>query len=259
MFPLPVGPRQTRRLRAGRGAARSGRRQPRSWALPLRGPDKHGAKPRCPAPARACLPASRLGQVPQNAAPPRKELGKRQCGQAPARRRHDGGRRPPSPSPGRRPAEGQKPGRGRLGGRQSPRDRGASPATPHSARRAREAGPGEVGGRRGGRGGTRVGTMAIDWIGFAYAALLAVGGVVGYTRKGSKTSLAAGLTFGSVAGYGAYCITRDPRNVKISLFSAFLLTIIMGMRFKRSKKLMPAGLVACLSLLMILRLVFMLL
>uniref|UniRef100_A0A8C4UQV5 Transmembrane protein 14A n=1 Tax=Falco tinnunculus TaxID=100819 RepID=A0A8C4UQV5_FALTI len=59
--------------------------------------------------------------------------------------------------------------------------------------------------------------MAIDWIGFAYAALLAVGGVVGYTRKGSKISLAAGLTFGSVAGYGAYCITRDPRNVKISL------------------------------------------
>ncbi|XP_074905374.1 transmembrane protein 14A isoform X2 [Buteo buteo] len=60
--------------------------------------------------------------------------------------------------------------------------------------------------------------MAIDWIGFAYAALLAVGGVVGYTHKGSKISLAAGLTFGSVAGYGAYCVTRDPRNVKISLW-----------------------------------------
>ncbi|XP_068793471.1 transmembrane protein 14A isoform X2 [Struthio camelus] len=88
--------------------------------------------------------------------------------------------------------------------------------------------------------------MAIDWIGFAYAALVAVGGVLGYTRKGSKISLAAGLTFGSVAGYGAYCVTRDPRNVKISLFSAFLLTVIMGMRFKRSKKLLPAGLVACL-------------
>ncbi|KFW92870.1 Transmembrane protein 14A, partial [Phalacrocorax carbo] len=99
----------------------------------------------------------------------------------------------------------------------------------------------------------------IDWTGFAYAAMLAVGGVIGYVRKGSKTSLAAGLTFASMAGYGAYCVTRDPRNVKISLFSAFLLTIIMGMRFKRSKKLMPAGLVACLSLFMILRLVFMLL
>uniref|UniRef100_A0A8B9VC17 Transmembrane protein 14A n=1 Tax=Anas zonorhyncha TaxID=75864 RepID=A0A8B9VC17_9AVES len=63
--------------------------------------------------------------------------------------------------------------------------------------------------------------MAIDWIGFAYAALLAVGGVVGYTRKGSKISLAAGLTFGSVAGYGAYCVTRDPKNVKISLCKCF--------------------------------------
>lgn len=31
---------------------------------------------------------------------------------------------------------------------------------------------------------SRVGAMAIDWIGFAYAALLAVGGVIGYTRKG---------------------------------------------------------------------------
>uniref|UniRef100_A0A8B9NDX8 Transmembrane protein 14A n=1 Tax=Accipiter nisus TaxID=211598 RepID=A0A8B9NDX8_9AVES len=69
--------------------------------------------------------------------------------------------------------------------------------------------------------------MAIDWIGFAYAALLAVGGVVGYTRKGSKISLAAGLTFGSVAGYGAYCVTRDPRNVKISLCKCFT-TVIKG-------------------------------
>ncbi|NWY73494.1 TM14A protein, partial [Erithacus rubecula] len=99
----------------------------------------------------------------------------------------------------------------------------------------------------------------VDWIGFAYASLLVVGGLVAYNRKGSLISLTAGLTFGSVAAYGAYCVTRDPRNVKVSLFSSFLLTIIMGMRFKRTKKLMPAGLVACLSLLMILRLVFMLL
>ncbi|NXW17597.1 TM14C protein, partial [Circaetus pectoralis] len=67
----------------------------------------------------------------------------------------------------------------------------------------------------------------IDWIGFAYAALLAVGGVVGYTHKGSKISLAAGLTFGSVAGYGAYCVTRDPRNVKISLCKCST-TVIKG-------------------------------
>ncbi|XP_019343980.1 transmembrane protein 14A isoform X2 [Alligator mississippiensis] len=90
----------------------------------------------------------------------------------------------------------------------------------------------------------RVVTMAVDWIGFGYAVLLAAGGAMGYVRKGSKISLVAGLIFGSVAGYGAYCVTHDPRDVKISLFSAFLLTIVMGVRFKRSKKLMPAGLIA---------------
>ncbi|XP_034622248.1 transmembrane protein 14A [Trachemys scripta elegans] len=101
--------------------------------------------------------------------------------------------------------------------------------------------------------------MAIDWIGFGYAIVVALGGVVGYTRKGSIVSLAAGLFFGLMSGYGAYCVTHDSKDVKISFFSAFILTIVMGMRFKRSKKLIPGGLIAGLSLLMILRLVFLLL
>ncbi|KFR14807.1 Transmembrane protein 14C, partial [Opisthocomus hoazin] len=77
----------------------------------------------------------------------------------------------------------------------------------------------------------------IDWVGFAYAALLAVGGVVGYTRKGSKISLAAGLTFGSVAGYGAYCVTLDPRNVKISLCKCF--TIVNKITINNKTKQFP--------------------
>ncbi|XP_074845000.1 transmembrane protein 14A [Carettochelys insculpta] len=101
--------------------------------------------------------------------------------------------------------------------------------------------------------------MSVDWIGFGYAALVALGGAIGYIRKGSIVSLAAGLFFGLVSGYGAYCVTHDPKDVKISLFSAFILTIVMGMRFKRSKKLVPAGIIAGLSLVMILRLVFLLL
>ncbi|XP_044866882.1 transmembrane protein 14A isoform X1 [Mauremys mutica] len=105
----------------------------------------------------------------------------------------------------------------------------------------------------------RVVIMAIDWIGFGYAIVVALGGVVGYTRKGSIVSLVAGLFFGLMSGYGAYCVTHDSRDVKISFFSAFILTIVMGMRFKRSKKLIPGGLIAGLSLLMILRLVFLLL
>ncbi|KAG6931708.1 transmembrane protein 14A, partial [Chelydra serpentina] len=122
-----------------------------------------------------------------------------------------------------------------------------------------EARGGECRGRWSRGGLLRVVIMAIDWIGFGYAIVVALGGVVGYTRKGSIVSLAAGLFFGLVSGYGAYCVTHDSRDVKISFFSAFILTIVMGMRFKRSKKLIPGGLIAGLSLLMILRLVFLLL
>ncbi|XP_032998878.1 transmembrane protein 14A [Lacerta agilis] len=97
--------------------------------------------------------------------------------------------------------------------------------------------------------------MSVDWIGFGYAAVVALGGAVGYIRKGSKISLVAGLFFGLMAAYGAYWVTHDPRDIKISLFTAFLLTVVMGVRFKRTKKLMPAGIIAGLSLLMILKLV----
>ncbi|XP_003215488.1 transmembrane protein 14A [Anolis carolinensis] len=100
--------------------------------------------------------------------------------------------------------------------------------------------------------------MSVDWVGFGYAAIVALGGAVGYIRKGSKISLIAGVIFGLMAAYGAYWVTHDPKDVKMSLFTAFLLTVIMGVRFKRTKKLMPAGIVATLSLLMVLRLVLLL-
>lgn len=43
-----------------------------------------------------------------------------------------------------------------------------------------------------------VGTMAVDWIGFAYAALLAVGGIVGYTRKGESWYVEVGESLSSL-------------------------------------------------------------
>ncbi|XP_005372275.3 transmembrane protein 14A [Microtus ochrogaster] len=76
---------------------------------------------------------------------------------------------------------------------------------------------------------------------------------------GGVPSLIAGLSVGVLAGYGAYRVSNDKRDVKVSLFTAFLLATIMGVRFKRSKKIMPAGLVAGVSLVMILRLVLLLL
>ncbi|XP_054671434.1 uncharacterized protein LOC129202519 isoform X3 [Grus americana] len=60
-------------------------------------------------------------------------------------------------------------------------------------------------------------SMAVDWLGFGYAALVASGGLIGYAKAGSVPSLAAGLFFGSLAGLGAYQLSQNPNNVWISL------------------------------------------
>lgn len=84
----------------------------------------------------------------------------------------------------------------------------------------------------------------MDLIGFGYAALLTFGSILGYKRRGSVPSLIAGLFIGFLAFYGACRVSIDKRDVKLSLFTAFFLATIMGVRYKRSKKIMPAGLVA---------------
>ncbi|XP_005737223.1 transmembrane protein 14A [Pundamilia nyererei] len=100
--------------------------------------------------------------------------------------------------------------------------------------------------------------MALDWIGFSYAAAIAFGGFMGYKRKGSVMSLMAGLVFGGLSAFGAYNITSDPKDIKVSLLSSGVLAVIMGMRYKNSGKLMPAGIMTGLSLLMVFRLLLLL-
>ncbi|KAL3675050.1 hypothetical protein R1sor_024998 [Riccia sorocarpa] len=85
----------------------------------------------------------------------------------------------------------------------------------------------------------------------AYAALVGVGGVIGFVKSGSAKSLATG---GGAALALYYVYTQLPVNpVFASSFglgiSAVLLAV-MGPRFKKSGKFMPAGLVAVYSLVM---------
>ncbi|XP_043920909.1 transmembrane protein 14C [Protopterus annectens] len=96
--------------------------------------------------------------------------------------------------------------------------------------------------------------MTVDWIGFGYAALVASGGVLGYVKAGSVPSLAAGLLFGSLAGLGAYQLSQNPKNVWLSLAASGTLAGVMGFRFYNSGKLMPAGIIAGASALMVARL-----
>ncbi|XP_056149518.1 transmembrane protein 14C-like [Lampris incognitus] len=79
---------------------------------------------------------------------------------------------------------------------------------------------------------------------------------MGYVKAGSVTSLAAGLLFGFMAGFGAYQTSGNPRKVWVSLGTSGTLAVVMAVRFFSSWKFMPAGLVALTSVLMLGKIVF---
>lgn len=43
-----------------------------------------------------------------------------------------------------------------------------------------------------------------DWAAFAYSAAVTAGGLIGYVKKGSVASGLMGLSFGALAGFGAW-------------------------------------------------------
>lgn len=95
--------------------------------------------------------------------------------------------------------------------------------------------------------------MPADLVSIAYAALVAAGGSIGYFKSGSAASLYAGLAFGSILGVGAYMTSVNPSNYFLTLGTSSVLGGVMGFRFMRSGKFMPAGLIALMSLGMVLR------
>uniref|UniRef100_A0A8C1F7C5 Transmembrane protein 14C n=2 Tax=Cyprinus carpio TaxID=7962 RepID=A0A8C1F7C5_CYPCA len=95
--------------------------------------------------------------------------------------------------------------------------------------------------------------MAVDWFGYGYAALITIGGIVGYVKAGSVMSLVAGLMFGIAAFVGAHQMSKNDKDIWVSLGTCGSLTALMGVRFLSSWKIMPAGLMAGASLLMFLR------
>nr|NP_001004610.1 transmembrane protein 14Cb [Danio rerio]AAH81484.1 Zgc:103519 [Danio rerio] len=93
----------------------------------------------------------------------------------------------------------------------------------------------------------------MDWLGYGYAALITIGGIVGYAKAGSFISLVAGLMFGVAALVGAYQMSKNDKDIWVSLGTSGSLTALMGVRFLSSWKIMPAGFMAGASLLMFLR------
>ncbi|KAK9511268.1 hypothetical protein O3M35_005855 [Rhynocoris fuscipes] len=95
--------------------------------------------------------------------------------------------------------------------------------------------------------------MTVDHYGIIYAVLVGSGGAYGYLKSGSVPSLAAGLIFGTLIGVGAYQVSRNVENYQLSLGTSALLGTIMGYRYYNTGKIMPAGLLAGISIAMTLR------
>lgn len=95
--------------------------------------------------------------------------------------------------------------------------------------------------------------MPVDVISACYALSVTAGGIMGYVKAGSAPSLLAGLAFGSLLGYGAYQTSIDEKNYYFSFAVSTVLGMLMGYRFYNSGKFMPAGLIASMSAMMILR------
>jgi len=92
-----------------------------------------------------------------------------------------------------------------------------------------------------------------DYLAFGYAAVVAAGGIMGYVKKGSIMSGLMGLTFGGLMAFGAYQTSQNRNNVWLSMGVSGTLAGVMGKRFLSSGAVMPAGVVAALSLTMFAR------
>src|ERR1041384_6295945 len=92
-------------------------------------------------------------------------------------------------------------------------------------------------------------TAIIVWV---YGALVLVGGVVGYAKARSVPSLISGAVFGVAficLGFGILR-ERSPASLWATILAA-VLAVLMGARFAKTRKFMPAGLIAALSILVL--------
>ncbi|GAA5948799.1 hypothetical protein JCM21900_005303 [Sporobolomyces salmonicolor] len=83
--------------------------------------------------------------------------------------------------------------------------------------------------------------------GFVASGLIGIGGLMGFLKRGSVASLAAGSGSGALLAYGVRRQQFNRRDVGLVVGVAALLFVVMGMRFIRGRRFMPAGLVTLLS------------
>ncbi|KAH6795766.1 hypothetical protein C2S51_036752 [Perilla frutescens var. frutescens] len=90
-----------------------------------------------------------------------------------------------------------------------------------------------------------------------YGLLLVCGGVIGYLKRGSTASLGGGVGAGLLLVLAGYLSLQAFHKRKNSYFAliletavAAILSFIMGQRYMQTRKIMPAGVVAGISVVM---------
>lgn len=90
-------------------------------------------------------------------------------------------------------------------------------------------------------------TTAMEiWV---YGVIMMLGGIMGYVKVGSKASLLSGVGMGLAllaSGYGVWHGSRD--SLIVSVVVAALLVALFAIRLAKTKRFMPAGVLAILSL-----------
>ena len=93
-----------------------------------------------------------------------------------------------------------------------------------------------------------LGTTTAQVILAGYALLLVVGGLVGYRKAGSRPSLIAGTISGLVALLAAGLMIRDARAIWLGVALAVAMLVVFGIRFGKTRKFMPSGMLGVVSL-----------
>src|SRR5262245_43457533 len=85
---------------------------------------------------------------------------------------------------------------------------------------------------------------------WVFGIIMVVGGIVGYVKVGSKASLLSGVGMGLAllaCGYGVW--RHSERCLDVAEVIAALLVVLFAVRYAKTRRFMPAGMLAVLSLL----------
>ncbi|KAL7748769.1 hypothetical protein RI367_005924 [Sorochytrium milnesiophthora] len=77
---------------------------------------------------------------------------------------------------------------------------------------------------------------------YTMSGLCAVGGVMGYMKRGSRPSLVAGLGIGALYGLSGYLLQQNADyGTELALATSAVLTTAMGSRAMRTRQPVPAA------------------